>query len=271
MTHRKASVTFLQPSAIVLALLLSGSVFGAEKANDRKPAQSVEVYDTPEAAAKAAGWTTDNKQQPAAAAQPTEKPADPAPATESNHKRWLFSAVLSPFDQWIAGKYGFMITYMPDPNTAYEFEYLRGSYGFDLLGEELGTAVEQRASIFTRYFLTESFNYHAGINYDHLDVTLKDNFTNTVTTSSGEDYTYVELATLGVTIGVGNRWRTDSGIEIGVDWLQLQMPMIRLKQYSPFIDLSGDVEKSDAVRDAVLNVRDKPRFAALKFQAGISF
>lgn len=240
----------------------------------RSPAQLVEVKDAP---------TTPNtkeiepaKVEPAppeaAAAIPTDQPADPAHASGEMEKRWLFMGIISPVDMWIPGKYGISATYMSTPYTDYEIEYLRGTFGFSFLGEDLGEAIEQKLSLLTRYFINDHFNYFAGVNYDYLEVNLKNSYTNTVTaTSASQDYTYLELATLGVTLGVGSRWQTSAGIDIGVDWLQLEMPLIRLKQYSPFLDLSGDAAKTDEVADAIRRVRDNPRFAALKFQVGISF
>lgn len=237
----------------------------------RAPAQAVEIRDTP------TGPNTVLVEPPPApveAAQPTDHPASAPPETSAfdPEKKWLISAILSPFDMWVPLKYGFSVTYIANELIDYEFEYVRGTYGFDFLGEDLGEVTEQRAQLLTRVFPNETFNYFAGVNYDYTEVELHPNFTQTVSaTSTSDDFTIVELGTLGVTLGLGHRWRTTTGIEIGVDWIQLQMPLLRLVQYSPFIDLSNDADKSDSVAETVRRVRDNPRFTALKFQAGISF
>jgi len=265
------------PRIAVLFLMIAGSSTSLAQApsagrtpanayapvTNRAPAQAVEIQDN-----------ADGKALPASAAQPTEKPADPAPLESAfdPDKKWLASLVLSPFDMWIPLKYGFSVTYMANESVDYEFEYVRGSFGFEFLEEDLGTVTEQRASLLTRIFPNDTFNYFAGLNYNYTEVDLRTSFTDTVPAgSSDEDFTLLQLGTLGVTLGVGHRWRTTSGVDIGVDWLQIQMPLIRLTQYSPFIDLSGDAEKSDAVAETIRRMRDSPRFTALKFQAGISF
>jgi hypothetical protein len=236
---------------LVILLSVAGTTFADEPS--RSPAQAVEVVD-------------DTK-----AAIPTDKVADP-PNAPDGHKYWLVSAVLSPVDWWIPGKYGVQFAYMPTNQQSFEFEYLRGSFGSGFLGNDLGEVLEQRVTVQSRYFLTDTLNYHAGLHYNYFEVQLKDKYTSNVPVNpDDEDYGLVELATVGITLGVGNRWQFDNGMEVGVDWVQLQMPLIRLQQNSPILDLSADAESRDQVSEALRRMRDNPRFALLKIQAGISF
>jgi hypothetical protein len=238
---------------IVIAAIVP-SAFAAEK---RKPAQATQV------------------QEVATPANPAAVAPSPAPLTapaEGDFNHWFVSAVFSPIDYWVTGKYGAVIAYIPSPSHMYEFEYLRGTFSSPFTGVDLGSSIEQRLSIQTRYFVTESFNYHAGMNYNFAEIKLKNSYTSTVFINPrNEQYDIIELSTLGVQLGVGNRWFLDNGMEIGVDWIQVAMPLIRTYEYSPFTDLTSDRHKSTQVSDAISRMRDNPRFAVAKIQFGISF
>lgn len=186
-------------------------------------------------------------------------------------RTWVITGNYSYFDLIVPGKYGVTVGYVKDAGNTYEIDYMRGSLGFGWLGIDIGSITEQRLALLWRsYNQRNTFNFQMGVNYNKFEIKVGDTLLNKVA-GAKTDYDVMDIQTLGLSWGIGNRWQTKGGFVWAFDWLQLHVPVVTIREHTPFIDATTDQEDREDAQSAVKIIRHFPRLAALKFQIGFSF
>lgn len=171
-------------------------------------------------------------------------------------------------DMWVPSKFGLALAYNPDPREAIELAYDRGSVGYDYFSVSIGRVSDDRFSLVWRRFQGfNSFNYFVGVHHEEFRVRIGD----TLLRTAGGRGDILELARVGLTFGLGNRWQTPGGFTWGVDWLVVHVPITTLRTRSPFLDATGDERYRGQVDNVLRLFRGVPTVSALKIQLGYSF
>lgn len=174
-------------------------------------------------------------------------------------------------DLWIPSKIGFSIGYTPAADTTYEFDYQKGSFGIPFLVTDIGEINETRYSFLMRsYNLRESFHFIYGINYTDFEIFLGRKYWYNVTDiETSEDL--INIKTIGVNWGMGNRWTLNRGWIISVDWFTLHLPVFLLESNTPIVDNIEDENDADTLEGVISIFEHFPSASFLKIAAGYSF
>src|SRR5690606_30674611 len=141
----------------------------------------------------------------------------------------------SPLDLLIPSKYGGTIGYTQNADTSWEFEYLKGSVSVPFLVDDLGKMTDERFSIIRRSYLgSNSFNISYGLTYFDFSMHLGNKLLDRVTGGGYPAIDLVEVQSLGLNLGIGNRWIFNKNITFGVDWISWAQPFYVMKKKSAF-------------------------------------
>lgn len=177
------------------------------------------------------------------------------------------------FDLILPSKYGFSLGYIDSPKDTYEFEYLRASASIPVsVVKDLGSFSEVRMSLLDRHFFSEgSFNALWGLVYNSNKLEIGNTILSRIASQSIPHVEPLEVDTLGLVGGVGNRWRFSHGITFGVDWLSWAQPLIVIKKENQFRDLATNESDKNNIDTAVKALSYFPRISLLKLNLGITF
>lgn len=176
------------------------------------------------------------------------------------------------FDLLIPSKYGFSLGYIQNVDTSWEFEYLKGTVSVPFVVEDLGKMSDERFSIIRRsYFGGNSFNLSYGVSYFDFSLHLGDKLLSRVTSGSHPSIDLIEVQSLGLNIGVGNRWSFNKNITVGIDWISWAQPIFVTKKSSEYLKYANNQEDKDDVDTAMKIISYFPRLAFMKIQFGILF
>jgi hypothetical protein len=186
--------------------------------------------------------------------------------------KWSITGDYSVFETWVLSKYGATIAYNSTPFDTYELEYMKGSFGWGYFGIDIGKISEQKATLLWRSFnQRNTLNFITGIYYDKFDIHLGSDMLATVSGNTQSSVELVELATAGLTWGVGNRWQTKKGFVWGADWFVINVPLTVIREKNSFVDTTTDADKRKETVDAMNVLKHFPAFAVFKVQLGVSF
>lgn len=187
-------------------------------------------------------------------------------------KNWTITGNYSLYEMWVLSKKGITFAYTPDASISYEFEYMKGSIGFGYFGIDIGEIKEQRISFLARSFnQRNTFNFLAGVYYNKLDITLGSDLLKTLSSDERLHVDLMDLETMGLTWGLGNRWQTKKGFVWGFDWLVINIPLRTTKQKVPYLNSTATENDKDEVKDALKVLKTFPSFGVVKIQLGVSF
>ena len=195
-------------------------------------------------------------------------------ATRSRRQesKYTLAGNYSLFEMWTLTKYGLTFGYNKNESTTYEFEYMRGSLGFGYFGIDLGAIEEERFGLNWRsYGKRNSFTFVTGLYYNILEMHLGSKALESVSNGMRTSVDLLEIHTVGLNWGIGNRWQTKRGFVWGADWLSINIPVLIVKQEHPFIDATNNEGFREDAKDALKFFRRIPEIAALKVQLGFSF
>lgn len=187
-------------------------------------------------------------------------------------KNWGVHFNYTYIDTWIPGKKGFNAYYVESSAVSWDLEYLKGSLSLPSFIFDLGEFTDQRISFFKRSFGSNtSFHYLYGVYYNQLNIHLGDDLLASVSGDARNSVEVVDIKVVGASWGIGNRWNTSGKFTWGVDWLTINLPLVRFAAKTPYLDESSDKEDKEDVRDALEKLQSYPTFSILKFQLGISW
>lgn len=93
----------------------------------------------------------------------------------------------------------------------------------------------------------------------------------TVSGSAQSSVKMLEVDTVGLTWGFGQRWLTKKGYVWGADWFMLHIPLFVTEESVPFLDASASEDRRREVGSALKLFKRAPEFAIVKIQLGYSF
>jgi hypothetical protein len=184
---------------------------------------------------------------------------------------WLVAVNYSLFDLLVPSKKGATIGYQRDKNLVYELEYLQGTLSVPYLSDYVGVFEERRASLFLRTFMgTKSFSLFGGVFYNQTQLKMSDTVLSTIP-GTAPYFDLLNVSTLGIGAGLGNRWSAAYGLNFGVDWFAWQQPLLIVHRSNQETDAIGNRNYRDVVNNAVKKMHYFPRLSLLKIQLGWSF
>lgn len=202
---------------------------------------------------------------------PDEKKALADTRARRSEATYLGQLVYSPLDLLVPSKYGLSFGWHQSGDTTWELEYLRGSFSVPIFVDDLGKVTDQRVSFIRRsYFGSNSFNLSYGISYYDISARLGSEYLKNVSQGAAPS-DRVGVRSLGLNIGIGNKWAVAKNFTIGVDWISLSQPLIVLEQKDSYLDSSVDENHRGKVDDFVRLASYFPRFSIFKVQLGLIF
>ena len=211
-------------------------------------------------------------ESPPEAVLPVEPPPPLTAKSRREASKYFGHIEYSHFDLIIPGKYGGAIGLIQNVNNTWELEYLRGSLSVPFLVKDLGSMSDERISLTRRsYFGSNSFNLYYGLTYFRFAIHLGDDLLNRVSGGTYPSIDLIELETLGVNLGIGNRWAIDKRVTFGIDWISWFQPLVTTKRESPYLDYATDPDDRDNVDTALRIISYFPRLSFLKLQLGVQF
>ncbi len=173
-------------------------------------------------------------------------------------------------DTWIPGKWGGTYTYNKSASSAWEFEYLKGTYA-PIGISELGEFSDLRLTLFYRSFSKRnSFNFMYGIYYNSFKLGIGDAILNRISSGYIPNFDVVSIETMGISWGFGNRWHLKRFL-FAVDWFTINIPLVTLESEAPFLETTTSQEDKNDIRDAMDIIEKIPTLAIFKLQFGYSF
>lgn len=131
---------------------------------------------------------------------------------------------------------------------------------------------DERFSLIRRFYSDRnSFNFFTGAAYHSFSIHLGNRLTSLATGGLFPNIDLVTIKTLGLVLGLGNRWQLKSGWVLGVDWLSMYLPLKTIEAEAPYISSNASESSKNDVRDAMKVIKRVPTFAVFKFQVGMSF
>lgn len=167
-------------------------------------------------------------------------------------------------------KHGPILSWSLDESWMLEASYFRGSIGIDVPYIDLGSFDESHISLRARWFAGRTFNLIVGLNRQSYDASVGNAIVSRVSGAPSE-LDMLHVVTLGVELGLGNRWQLDNGIVIGIDWLSLNFPFTTLKSDAPILDRVSDQGDRNRIEDALKFMRYLPTGTVGKVTLGYAF
>lgn len=188
-----------------------------------------------------------------------------------DQNNWTVLGNYSFFDLIIPSKIGATAAYNDGPDKTYELEYLRGSLNVPFLVDDLGGMTDQRLTLMKRsFFGANSFNLSYGLSYMMFDIDLGSEILSRVSGGAAGLYEVISIHSLGLHVGIGNRWIFNERFVFGVDWLTWTQPVFITKRDSDILSYADESDYEN-IDDAIRWAAYFPRLAALKLQFGMTF
>lgn len=182
---------------------------------------------------------------------------------DSNHQFMLGYQYVS---TWVIGKQAGSYTYVAGRTWSFELEYVTSQRKVEVGDFELGRIKEDRFTLFSKYYLNNSFHFSFGPYYYKYDI----NTAGSLKNLANQDFKQTwNLSGFGAAFGFGNRWQTKWGLTYGVDWVRMNYPLVT----SWLNKNTGEVEttrRRDADRSFDL-LRKIPTFAFFSVNIGYTF
>lgn len=182
---------------------------------------------------------------------------------ESNHSLMLGYQYAS---TWVVGKKTASYTYIAGRTWSFELEYSTASRTVDVASFTIGKIKEERITLFTKYYLNNSFYFGAGPYYYEYAIDSAGTLRNALNQSLTRKW---DIGGFGGAFTFGSRWQTDWGLTWGFDWVRLNIPVV-----STWENLeTGEVETvSRRDVDRTFEVLEKfPTIAFIGLNVGYSF
>jgi hypothetical protein len=158
------------------------------------------------------------------------------------------------------------------PDFTWELEYIGATLSFPSLADDLGGVKDRRLSLIgRRYPKSNSFNLWLGLSYMSLSAHISNDMINRVSGGNSPDLDLIEINSVGLTFGFGNRWIFDNGVTFGVDWLAITQNLSVLDRKSTFLDRATNPQDRESIERVIDLISSFPRITLLKLQLGYIF
>lgn len=167
-------------------------------------------------------------------------------------------------------KYGINASYLRDPNWMYEIGYFTGGINFGISKINVGGFNEGLLTASARFSpWSGSFNWIFGVSHHAYHVRLGNAIVSRLTGVGKLDVLNVQ--TLGLQAGLGNRWQIADNVSIGVDWFVVDIPLTTLRLDSPAFDSYSDPNDRREVEEALDFMKRLWTFNVLKTTLAYNF
>lgn len=174
-------------------------------------------------------------------------------------------------DTWIPSKIGFSYIYSPTPVGSWEFSYMRGSISIPFFIDDLGQISDTKIALLYRsYSQRNSFSFLYGLNYYNFSANLGNDYLSSISGNSAQ-FELLRVESLGLTLGLGNRWQLNSGLSFGVDWFTVNIPIRVFNTDADYLSSDADQADKNDVENVFNVLKRVPTFSFLKFQVGYHF
>lgn len=193
-------------------------------------------------------------------------------STRSNRaqSQYFVTGNYSYIDTLLPSKVGLSVGFVSRPYVTHELEYMGSRLSLPAGVADIGKFSDQRVSYILRsYGNRNSFAFQYGLSYFSTQVKLGDDLISMITGVPGVNL--VELQSLGVHWGMGNRWVLDNNLTWGVDWFTWSQPILEISRKDKFLDYATNQQDKDNVRTALKVMQFFPRWSVLKIHIGYSF
>lgn len=170
----------------------------------------------------------------------------------------------------IPSKYGVAAAWRTSRRWEFEAGYFTGSYELSNSFINVGGLRETVLSLDARLYAWRSLNFIFGLSRQSYQAKLGNDILGR-TIGPGASLDLIEVQTLGLQLGFGNRWSIYDHFIFGVDWLVLNFPFRSLKSDAPVLDFVNDANDRARIQDAVTILRYLPTGAACKLALGYQF
>lgn len=200
-----------------------------------------------------------------------QKPELVTSTTKREESHFSVQGLFSPYDLLIPGKLGASVTYNHGGKSAWELEFMRGSFGLPRMIVDLGGVSEYKLSLMRRSFLANSFNVSYGVTYGDVSAKLSNKYLS-ATTQTPPEIDLLQWRTAGLNFAIGNRWvLSEYNFVLGIDWVGFHQPLFMLEKKSIYEKYTTNSNYKDDVKDAERLISYFPRLYVLKFQLGMQF
>ncbi|MGE0761885.1 MAG: hypothetical protein AB7N80_01275 [Bdellovibrionales bacterium] len=191
--------------------------------------------------------------------------------TRRAENKYFAYLAYSSLDLLIPSKIGASLGHVSDVDHTWELEYISGSIAVPFIVEDLGKLTDRRIAL-TRYNYggRNSFYFSYGLTYFSFKLHLGDELLNKIT-GSYPSYDIIEINSLGVNFGLGNRWVFNHDISVGIDWFQWSQPLFVTDKKGTYLDYATDSGDRDDVETAIKLISYFPRWTVLKVSLGWMF
>ena len=167
-------------------------------------------------------------------------------------------------------KHGPFLAWRTSDRWAFEAGYFGGSISIDTPLISVGSVTESLLTLNARRFSHESsFNWIIGISRQSYGATLgRDLIINGGIPTS---YDMVLIKTVGLQLGLGNRWSRPNGLTFGCDWFVMNIPFMTIQNEAPALSYVTDSGIRTRIEDSIKILRYVPTFAIAKLNLGYSF
>ena len=182
---------------------------------------------------------------------------------DSNHSLMLGYQYAS---TWVIGKKAASYTYVADRTWSFEFEYVTSERRVEIGDFELGNIKEERYTLFTKLYLTNSFHFSFGPYMYQYKIDTAGSLENLANQDFQQTW---DLNGLGAAFAFGSRWQNKWGLTWGLDWVRMNYPLIT----TLFNKNTGELQTSQK-RDADQSLellRKIPSFAFFTVNIGYTF
>lgn len=168
-------------------------------------------------------------------------------------------------------KYGLGFTYAKDPNWIWDLSYIKGGLGFGVAGLDFGGFDESLLTLTGRYYpRSGTFNWIIGLSRHAYRVYLGNDFVARMTGGPGTS-DLLRVQTLGLQLGLGNRFTFREQFWLSIDWLTLNIPVTTLLREGPSYDAYTSSNDRRLVNDALKLMESLWTATFLKTSIGYSF
>lgn len=166
---------------------------------------------------------------------------------------------------------GLSAEYLPNDHWSLGLAFSEASLGLGTFGVDVASVKETLKVFEARYFIgTSSFHIPFGFGQREIRAQLGNEYLSKISGNASHlDVLMIRQNLLHA--GLANRWYADGGFTVGVDWLQLYVPVGDAAIEAPYLRSSAGEERKNDVEKILRIFEYIPHISMLRLHAGYSF